>query len=252
VRLLAQRDYIFWPRSIGTTIWYARQCYASAGLPWASGEETGAGRVRAQRALEELVADGNVIAIKNGKSGRTEHVRLTDRGEVMASAIACTPSLLGPLTWAVFEALERRNEKVGHVCYTPEDDLIPAYRAALAARGSAAEEDRVGCLLEIALCLVPFAVRGWIAGGMTVQKNARYWLTETASEAAPPEIPFPKIDDATADAGVTHYIKHRDNPAPLPSSPPNEIGPIPLPVAAIGEAEIRAWTISAEMAREGR
>lgn len=249
IHLLARHDAVWFPRCIGPGITKARQTYRATGLPWSSGERTDASRTRASRILEELVAAGHVTAAKNARSGRTEHISLTESGEVLAQAISMNPSVLDSWAWAIFNAIKLRADKCGWNCHVPEDDLVPAWRTALQ---PTEEWGRVEALVDIAHCLIPFAVRGWIEGGLTGKKNARYWLGPKAAEARRPAIACPEVDDDTAQAGADFYAAAFDFAyGHLPPADPQEIGEIPLCVAARHDDEIAAWTLSREMASRG-
>jgi hypothetical protein len=104
IDLLADTDALFRPgRFYGMpdnamrNLWQRRREYVNAGMRWASGEATEAGRKESQRDLEQLADDGLVSLHRH--QGRTQAVRLTEQGDQMARALAGLPGVGEALEW---------------------------------------------------------------------------------------------------------------------------------------------------------
>jgi len=252
VRLLAQRDAIFAPvrrfdGPRGANVYLARERYHVDGLPWTSGKAAAIERKRSQTALEILAGKGHVVTF--AANGRTFGARLTDRGELRAACLADVPAIIDPGPWAIFEALKRRGKH-----WTPEDDLLPTWKAAYRPRG--ADWTRELCLAFLGDALLPFLCRLWVESGSTIHGNARYRLGERAEEATRPTRTATEFSVELRDAGNALYRDSYDvaflSLDSTTTEDTSELGILPLPEAAADADELRAWKRSRRLAAQGQ
>ena len=250
VEFLALRNAIFtpvrrWGRdNLHANAFTLRNRYNADGSPYRSGKQSGAERVQAHRELRAVVDGGHVTPIT--QSGSTVGVKLTAAGELRAASLA------GLFTAGSFESLDvlaammRRKIAAVGVCEVPEDDLLglPIVKEFALKRTQS--------LVLIGELLLPYMVLGFIAGRSTIRRNVRYWFVK----APPADFDYgPPVELIFSEEAHELYLEtfdaERERLGREEIIDRGEIGPIPLPVAAVGQYALDDWKMSAELAARG-
>jgi len=244
VELLAEADALFVPmrswagqRPANTTA--ARRRYIATGLPWASGETSGAARLAAMRTLERLARAGWVtLARVPGQQGRA--VRLTAAGDALGRRLAGLPDLLAG--WAVTAEVSNRTKRRDKARTVPDVWLCEQKLI-----GPAADDTERGRLLvnveELAL---PALVAGYLDSASTLRRNVFYAVTERGWQwLATGEPPNAEPDEADADARALYYATIAVALERLGTEQPErrrDLGAVPLPASADGVL-IGCWAV---------
>lgn len=234
VTILAATDAVFIPdrdplhRNRRRVLYERTRDYPARGVPWESEralpELDEAGRKRAQRALEGLVARGLVVACRAG--GKTAGVRLTDAGEALARARCGLPDFDA----ARVEA-ERLRRFTSHesACgflrkvWTPE--TVPA-------GVEWGDNDRRNELVQLEERLLPALVRGFVVSNCSIQGHCWYSIHPNPAVAVLPPVP-PGLPGRCEDARGIYYgrvAKERDDLGRAVAQNEREIGEIAMPV----------------------
>ncbi len=100
--------------------------------------------------------------------------------------------------------------------------------------------------------LLPYMVLGFIAGRSTIRRNVRYWFVK----APPADFDYgPPVELIFSEEARELYLEtfdaERERLGREEIIDRGEIGPIPLPVAAVGQYALDDWKMSAELAARG-
>jgi hypothetical protein len=213
-----------------TVLYERRRDYPNAGVPWASEKVLPgldeAGRKRAQRALEELVAQGMVEA-RRPKGAKTHGVKLTDAGEARARALCGLPLYEG--TQAMVEQLSRLVDD-GSTCaymgklWTPEPMLAGVQWGDNARRKK---------FVEVEERLLPALSRGQVVSNCSIQGHC--WYSVHPKPTPMPPVPA-GLPTSTDDHRAEYYVRIHQELADLRLAEPlnpREIGEIPMPVCPL-------------------
>jgi hypothetical protein len=251
--ILAKTDAVFWPirnhDTPGRRAFYERRrAFLSAGLPWASGAASEAGRKAAQRELDALRAEG-LVKTYNPRGARTLGVRLT------GTADDCLRRKLGLATYAdalgfLDELYRRREDPDGFdgIGTGTGGGLPWSSEQALTGIRWGDNDKRVYYVL-LTEDLLPLLWRGLVESNSSVQGHVWYGLTAEGYELAagrdetgeacldyPPPLPEPGDDEAFA----FYHDRRREEIDAIESATPKDtrdLGDIPLPVCPI----LRRW-----------
>jgi hypothetical protein len=238
VQILAATDAVWkpmrqadWATPTPTVLYEYRKRFSSAGVPWHSGDPTEAGRKASQRTLEDLASAGLVTL--HGRERRTA-VRLTERGDVLARALAG----LG-------------NVDAGHcsLCEVLRLHDQMASELWLARLDNYADTD--DCRRELWIVqrlMAPALWRGWVESGSDCHGRVWYWATDQGRQVAmlpAPTLPadLPPMDEDAAEVYDSEVVAYRERLRHAKPDHSNELGFIPLsasiPLRPKGEGKRR-------------
>jgi hypothetical protein len=245
--ILAKTDAAFWPVRKndvpGRVLFHERRwAFLTAGLPWASGKMSEAGRKAAQRDLEALADAGKVLVYKP-KSARTLGVRLSE------SADDAMRQMIGLATYAdalpFLDELHRRLDD-GDGCnflgrpWTSEESLTGIRWG---------DNEKRGHYVLLTQDLYPMLWRGLVESNASIQGHVWYGLTAAGLELARQraeggqasgEYPPPLPAEGDEEAFDSYHDARMQEVSALEHGEPEdtrEIGPIPMPVCPV----LRKW-----------
>jgi hypothetical protein len=245
--ILAKTDAVFWPIRKhdvpGRVLFYERRwAFPTAGVPWASGAVSEAGRKAAQRELEGLQS-ARLVKTYNPRGGRTLGVRLTE------GADDAMRRMIGLATYAdslpFLDELYRRLAD-GDGCnflgrpWTSEESLTGVRWG---------DNDNRGYYVLLTQDLYPLLWRGLAESNASSQGHVWYGLTAAGyelarerdeDEQASREYPPPPPEEGDEEAfDFYHDARIEDVKTLEAGSPkdPREIGQIPMPVCPV----LRQW-----------
>jgi len=251
--ILAKADAVFWPirnhDTPGRTLFYERRrVFLSAGVPWASGAASEAGRKAAQRELDALRGEGLVKAY-NPRGARTLGVRLT------GSADDDLRRMIGLATYAdalgfLDELYRRRHDPDGFDGIGTGAGGKPPWSSEEALTGIRwGDNDNRGYYVLLTYDLYPLLWRGLVKSNSSVRGHVWYGLTAKGYELArrrdeaaqatgehPPVPPEPGDEDAF---DFYHDRRMEEIDAIECGTPKDsrDLGDIPLPVCPT----LRKW-----------
>jgi hypothetical protein len=237
--ILAKTDAAFWPirnhDCPGRVLFYERRWgFLTAGLPWASGAASDAGRKAAQRDLEKLAAPGKVLTYKP-RGVRTLGVRLSEKAD------DAMRRMIGLATYAdalpLLDELHRRLTD-GDGCdeggrpWTSEQSLTGVKWG---------DNERRGYYVLLTEDAYPLLWRGLVESNASMQGHVWYGLTaaglalaqERDRAGAAQEWPPSEPADGEEGASDFYLATRRAEIAAIEAGSPedkNEIGGIPMPV----------------------
>jgi hypothetical protein len=243
--ILAKTDAVFWPirkhNVPGRVLFYERRwAFPTAGVPWASGVVSEAGRKAAQRELEALLS-AKLVKTYNPRGGRTLGVRLTE------TADDAMRRMIGLATYAdslpFLDELYHRMDD-GDGCnflgrpWTSEESLTGVRWG---------DNDNRGYYVLLTEDLYPLLWRGLVESNASVQGHVWYGLTAAGYELASKradnrqasrEYPPPAEGDEDV-FDFYHDARMQDVKALETGEPEDsrEIGAIPMPVCPV----LRKW-----------
>lgn len=235
--LLARCDAVFWP----TRTWQirrggffeARRDYLVKGLSWASGQTDAASRMAASRELDELVADGTILACRP-RGGRVAGVRLAPEADDEARRLIGLNVYEAALPF--LDELHRR---------MADDDaradwVKPWVREVTLTGIDYSDKANRGAYVMLTCDMYPLLWRDlvwsnsdgfgrvWYRTTPTGEALALQRISDgTASVDFPPELPTPGDEDL-----YDWYVDRRQAEiralAAMPEPEPNNVGTIPL------------------------
>jgi hypothetical protein len=234
--ILAATDALFIPdrdpcdHNRHAVLYERRRDFPDAGIPWASEkampglDETG--RKQVQRALEGLVGQGLVDALRP-KGAKTVGVRLTDAGEARVRAMCGLP---------LFEGAQAA---VDHLVRLIEDDSACVYMGRIWTPETAlagvpwGDDERRHKFVEVEERLLPALVRGLVVSNCTVRGHC--WYSLNVLQPTLPPVPADGPSRLELARGQ-YYGRVKHEMADLRLAEPlnaREIGDIPMPVCPL-------------------
>jgi hypothetical protein len=228
MRVLGETDAVWtpircWTGPTAPAVFHARERFAEAGTPWASGGADPAERKAVERAKATLTRRRLLKAYRPNR-GRTIGVGFTLAGETIARRLAGTPTIFS--SWLTCHELAGRSKRPGEAklirdVWIAEAELIGTGLATAAL---------VETLLLPALATRYAESASDAAGRASYALTSRGWAWLDAGIAPPDDSEAPHDPEARAlyleklDAALARF-------ATAALENPREIGPIPLPVA---------------------
>ncbi len=232
IELLAMTDATWrpmrradWRKRAAAVLYEHRGRFAAAGVPWHPAGKDDASRKADQRTIAEMATAG--LLTLHGDARRAS-LRLTDRGEAIARALAGLPSIgAAHATVAEVIRLERAGDGFGAVTSELWLARLENYSDTLDCRS---ELVVVQYMAAAALC------RDWLESGSDLYGRVWYWPTAEGRRIAKTPEPIlsddlpPKDDSAfelydRIDGSYRSHLRH-SKPAN-----PSEIGFLPLPAS---------------------
>jgi hypothetical protein len=223
VQILAATDAVWkpmrqadWATPTPTLLYEYRKRFASAGVPWHSGDPTEAGRKSNQRTLEGLASAGLVTL--HGRERRAA-VRLTEKGDILARALAGLGNVDAGHR-SLYEVLELHDKMASELWLARLDDYADT------------DDCRVE-LLIVQRLIAPALWRGWVESGSDCHGRVWYWATDQGREVAKlpaPTLPddLPSMDEAAAGVYDAEVIAYRQRLRYAKPDNSSELGFIPL------------------------
>ena len=201
--------------------WELQRDFRTKGLPWTAG-----GDGSARKATEVLTNELRKVGLV-ATAGRTKgrRVKLTDRGRVVAEALADAPTRAEG--WREVVVL-LQFAKAGKLV----SELLPA------GLKNYSDADYRTKLSDLQFAILPAVVAGWVETFSDIHGRVAYRVT-LAGEAAAQE-PQPPTSSIAPDAAMdalfwAEYVAERDRLRQAQPSHESEIGAIPLSAGAWGE-----------------
>jgi hypothetical protein len=223
IEILAMTDGIFkpmrqadWTPPVPAVIYEHRTRFESDGVPWASGDSSVAGRKRTQRQLEGLAEAGLVTICKQK---RRSGVKLTDRGDIIARALAGIPNIDAGHS-SLCEILKYQD---GKVC-----ELLLAGLKRYDETDATTHEVWI-----VQRMMLPALWRGWVESNSDVYGHVQYRTTDLGRAIAkrkeptlPPDLPAK--DNEVNEIYTESTLSYRDQLRAATPEQTREIGYIPL------------------------
>jgi hypothetical protein len=231
--ILAATDAVFIPDrdpmdfNRHTVLYERRRDFPDTGVPWASEKAMPgldeAGRKQVQRALEDLVGQGLVDALRP-KGAKTVGVRLTDAGEARVRAMCGLPLFEG--AQAVVDQLTSLVSD-DSACMANTRIWTPETKLAGVEWG---DNTRKHLLVDVEERLLPALVRGQVVSNCTVRGHCWYSVHPKPTPMPPMPADLPsRLELARGQyyGRLKHELAELRMAEPLNS---REIGEIPMPV----------------------
>ncbi len=234
--ILAASDAVFIPDrdpmdcSRHAVLYERRRDFPDMGVPWASEKAMPgldeSGRKQVQRALEDLVGQGLVDALRP-KGAKTVGVKLTDAGEARVRALCGLPLFEG--TQATVDQLVGLLEDES-ACVAEGRIWTPEIALAGVQWG---DNERRHKFVEVEERLLPALVRGLVVSNCTVRGHCWYSLNTRTPTLPPVPADLPARNEL---ARGQYYGRLKHEIADLRLAEllnPREIGDIPMPVCPL-------------------
>jgi hypothetical protein len=230
-RLLAFTDAVWkplrdadWGRPTPTVLYEYREQFASAGVPWHSGEKSEAGRKADQRTLEALASAG--LLTLHGRERRAS-ARLTDQGDLHARALAGLPSI-DAAHFVIREVIRLESSGDG---FGP----MAAEIWVAGVKSTDSERSRLK-LIELVDEAKPALCRGWLETESDCYGRVYYVATDQGRKIAKgpePELPagLPAMDEDAADLYDREVVAFRDRLRHAEPEDSGQIGFLPVPAS---------------------